>query len=403
MVALMKLPGFQVSPLLDLAPINEGLAAVSRRNQLDKQNERADKQMAMQEKAFTAQQQDRMRKLIAGRAQMIMDEPDDAKAAALFQRHFASPEIQAAIKENGLDPADFRGVAKAFHAEALGPVDPLERAKTQAQIESARASTAASQGAESRAAALHPLQRAELERKADPNLGYKTRAEAAAAHGMQPGTREYNEFVLTGDFPKGQTSPALQFAEREAAAKQFGLQPGSPAYQAYVLTGKMPREDQQPLTPTDKKAILEADEAVLTGREGIKSLDRATELSRKAYYGPGASIAGTVTGLIGNERGQATTELSNTVTENALRSLKAIFGGNPTEGERRILLDIQGSVNMPPDVREKIYARAREAAQRRLEFMDQRAKALRSQDYYKPQGQPGQAPANDLKAKYGLE
>lgn len=160
MVSLINLPKYQTSPLLDLSPINDGLDTYARGQQVAKANERADKQMAMQEKQFSAQQQDRLRKLIAGRAQMIIDEPDDAKASAVYQRHFSSPEIMSAIKENGLDPADFRGVAKAFHAEAIGPRDPIEAEKAKLAIAGMRQS----QGQAARMAPLEEeYRRAQIE------------------------------------------------------------------------------------------------------------------------------------------------------------------------------------------------------------------------------------------------
>jgi hypothetical protein len=79
-------------------------------------------------------------------------------------------------------------------------------------------------------------------------------------------------------------------------------------------------------------------------------------------------------------------ELDNVVTSQALSQLKAIFGAAPTEGERKILLDIQGSASQPADVRKAIFTRARAAAERRLGFYQQRSKELRGGEFYKPSG-----------------
>ncbi|MGF1948910.1 hypothetical protein ACQUFD_17780, partial [Enterococcus gallinarum] len=71
--------------------------------------------------------------------------------------------------------------------------------------------------------------------------------------------------------------------------------------------------------------------------------------------------AGTVAGVgavFGNQASQDTVELDNLVTSNALTQLKSIFGGNPTEGERKIMLDIQGSSAQPDAVRQRIFDRA---------------------------------------------
>lgn len=183
-----------------------------------------------------------------------------------------------------------------------------------------------------------------------------------------------------------------QVAQRRRVAASHGLDPSSPAYQSYVLTGKMPREDQTPLTATDKKAILEADEAVASTESAIQGLKRAKELSPKAYTGPMADVRGYGASLFGSDAGEATVELNNVITTNALTQLKAIFGGMPTEGERKILLEVQGSVNLPDKARQAIYDRAIDAANRRLAFNKQRADAMRGGTYYKPQG--NQQPQN---------
>ena len=191
---------------------------------------------------------------------------------------------------------------------------------------------------------------------------------------------------------KTKTSPAEETEGRKSAAAAAGLKPGDAGYQGFILTGKMPREDAGPLTATDKKAILEADEKILSSQTVISNLQQAKELSAKSYQGPTAGIRGMVTGAFGSEAGQATTEYNNLITTNALAQLKLTFGGNPTEGERRIMLDVQGSANLPHDLRVKILDRAIAAAERHLNFDKQRASELRGGDYYKSEdkrGQPG--------------
>lgn len=176
-------------------------------------------------------------------------------------------------------------------------------------------------------------------------------------------------------------------ARRQAAAS-LGLREGTPQFQSYVLTGKMPREDQQPLSASDKKAILEADDAVMSAETAIGNLKAAKDLSAKAYAGPLADKRGWAMSALGSEAGQATQELDNLVTTNALGQLKAIFGAAPTEGERKILLDIRGSSNLPHPLRVKIYDRGIALAERRLEMNRERAADMRGQTYFRPNGGP---------------
>jgi len=190
----------------------------------------------------------------------------------------------------------------------------------------------------------------------------------------------------------GNSNVAVVTEERRKVADSLGWKPDSDQYKSFVATGKLPKEDQQTLTVTDKNAILEADEAVAANKSTIGQLRSAIELSKKAYSGPGASYRGYATSLFGNEAGIATENLTNTVTGQALENLKATFGGAPTEGERKILLDVQGAASQAPEVREEIYRRAIAAAERRQKFNEERAAQLRGGTYYKTD-RGGAAPA----------
>jgi hypothetical protein len=176
--------------------------------------------------------------------------------------------------------------------------------------------------------------------------------------------------------------------ERDVAARKRvlqtqGVDASDPRNQQYMLTGKFPREDAQPLTASDKKAILDADEMVLANETAINNLGRAKGLSKEAWGFPGAGMLAKPASLF-SEGAQKTVEMDNTVIQQALDSLKSTFGGNPTEGERAILLQLQGSSSQPDAVRQKIFSRAEELVKKRLEFNKQRAGELRGGSYFKP-------------------
>ena len=191
-----------------------------------------------------------------------------------------------------------------------------------------------------------------------------------------------------------------QIQDRQMGAEAMGLSPDDPAYQAYVLTGKMPREDQAPLTATDKKAILEADDAVLANTAVIEQLTSVItpdasgkSLNDRAGSGMFAGAQSFAarndpTGLFDDATGQATTELQNIVLGQALSSLKSIFGAAPTEGERKILVDLQASIDKTPAERKSIIDRAILMAKARLKFNQDRAAMLRGGSYYKSGGGP---------------
>jgi hypothetical protein len=246
----------------------------------------------------------------------------------------------------------------------------------------------------------------------DPSKSYRVRAAQAAQYGLQPNTPEFRSFVLSGQLPapkdpldaeykraqikalEQKTVDANTPAARALIAQQFGLDPNSDAGKSYILTGKLPREDQQSLTATDKKAILEADDMVGTNKAVLNALDEAGKLNSKAnqgwFAGTRAAIGNNLPDMMvpdfisSPESSEATTNLDNAVVGQALTQLKAVFGGNPTEGERKILLDLQGSSSQPANVRAEIFARARRAAETRLKLNEDRANALRGGTFYKP-------------------
>lgn len=146
------------------------------------------------------------------------------------------------------------------------------------------------------------------------------------------------------------------------------------------------------LNPTTQKEIAEADDFILQNQAALDAIKRARQLNTTAYDGFAAGQrAVTANNIPGfkSPRSMDTVELENVVTNQALQSLRSIFGGNPTEGERKILLAVAGSVDQPREVRDRIYAEAQRLAEIRLKVNTEKASALRSGTYYRPGGQPG--------------
>jgi len=169
-------------------------------------------------------------------------------------------------------------------------------------------------------------------------------------------------------------------------AKDEGLIPGTPEYQARVkaLTGEGKGMN---LSAQEQKELFEAEDIVNASKSVLLNLSKAKELNNKAYSGFGAgarrTIARNIPGVSESEGVTATTEIENLVLSNGLDQLKAIFGGAPTEGERKILLDIQGSISMSPGEREKIWDRAMQAAARRMKTSQEKMEKIRKGAYGK--------------------
>lgn len=176
--------------------------------------------------------------------------------------------------------------------------------------------------------------------------------------------------------------------------KPLGFQTGNDGYQyAVYANGKGVRvvgEDGQPIKmQTANNASTKAQIAELTGsnnaiQESIVSLNKALDLSKKGLMdGYGADLRSEFVtnlpfGLGEGGAAERTRIYQNTITNNALSSLKAVFGGNPTEGERAMLLKVQGSANEPPAVREAILNEAIRMAKSRIASNQQQMQILGS-------------------------
>jgi hypothetical protein len=112
-------------------------------------------------------------------------------------------------------------------------------------------------------------------------------------------------------------------------------------------------------------------------------LEAAKKINKDAYSGYFAKgRAVLASNLPGSTPGaDATINIDNMMTGQALENLKATFGAMPTEGERKILLEMQASVDKTPKQREDIMDRAIAAAKRRSEYAGSKAKSIRSGEY----------------------
>lgn len=161
------------------------------------------------------------------------------------------------------------------------------------------------------------------------------------------------------------------------------------------------RQDKQ-MSPTVQKEIFETDESINAGKAVLTALDQALALNDKAYDGFQAGNRAAVTSNLpfaGKEGANATVDLENIITNQALGQLRTTFGSTPTEGERKILLEVQGSVNLTAPQRKAIWERAKIAVQQRMEFNATKAKQLRDGSYFSGQGpasMPSAPPASPV-------
>lgn len=184
---------------------------------------------------------------------------------------------------------------------------------------------------------------------------------------------------------------------RTQTEREFDRAQSDPAFADYLRTGK---GRDSALMAGDRQAVRESEDAAMAADNSIGMLksvlapgkDGSKPLNERAGSGALAKTNAWLarndpTGMLfDSEEGVATTELENVVLNQALASLKAIFGAAPTEGERQILVDLQASVDKTPEERKIIIGRAIQLAERRKSFYMDRANELRGGTYYQPGG-----------------
>ena len=384
MPPLMQLPAYQatqVDPGNFFEPINNALMQYRRGMDEQAKHQLARDQFGLHKREVDARLDDRA--LAQQRYQTFMSNPANMADLPAGVRPFVG----------ALGP---EGLHYGLNALMQARNDDIERRKAEASIEHSRAGTATS---------MAQLQQLKMQTP-------EWRMANAHRFGIDASTPEGKQFVITGNyappsnkfvhFKEGETggfvneragtftpTTAGDTTEgRRAKLSEMGVDPNSHAGKVYLANGKLPQAD--PMTATDKKAVFEAEEQLQTARQSVENLKLALQESAKAYTGPTAGARGYISSIVGSPAGEATENLHNIVATNAVQSLKSIFGGNPTEGERKILLELAGSVNKAQSVRDEIYRRAIALAERRIDFNQQRVDQLRGGNYYQPQGGPQQ-------------
>jgi hypothetical protein len=355
---------------------------------------------------MAAQQQPQAPQLAAGGVSQGAPMNIDPGQNAPQQPNSRSQQL-AAIMASPMVPPQMKQMAwTMYQQEQAQTLARQEQARTQAQNEAAARAAGIDPALAGNPTILSGAVQNRFANKSE-NIAVTNQAREAEANRLGLTGDQRNAYILNGQIPTregGTAQISNETRAREAEAARIGLKPGDPRYQNYVLTGKMPREDAQPLTATDKKAILEADELVNAGQAVIRSLEDAKKLSPRVntgYFASGrASIGNALPDalvpdfLSSKESSEATAIYENLVTGQALGQLKTMFGAAPTEGERKILLELQASVNKPDSVRQEILGRAMAEARKSLEFNRQRAASLRGNEYYKPEAQRSAAQGN---------
>lgn len=204
---------------------------------------------------------------------------------------------------------------------------------------------------------------------------------------------------------KQKEDPSRAYRLREEEAARAGLQPGSPQYQSYVLQGKVGRDE--PLSAGDRKAIRDAEGEIPAIDGTISSLDSALSLNDKTYSGYGAQTRGYLGSKLPDwavpdfvaepKKSAATSEFTNIISLEAAKQMAETLKGATTDRELAFFVTKLGDPSTPAPERAKILTRMRRLAQDKRQLSTDQSNDIRGGTYYRqnyrsgPQGAPPQA------------
>lgn len=143
------------------------------------------------------------------------------------------------------------------------------------------------------------------------------------------------------------------------------------------------------LAANERSRLFELQEQIDADVGVGESLKRLSGLVNQSYSGAAASFRGTAMSrlpFVDKTRANATVVSENIAIELALKQLKSTFGAAPTEGERKILLDLQASVDKTPEQKQRIIAAAMRAATARIKHRKDEMEGIRTGRYAVPTG-----------------
>lgn len=200
----------------------------------------------------------------------------------------------------------------------------------------------------------------------------------AQDEGYRPGTPEYQQRVAE----VGEMLIKRQTAQIDALVASQGAQ----KTQADIAQAKLDEQKKQGarLTPKELDLRVETEDAINAGTSALGALEKALELNPTTFD---ASLKDQAQKLLLQEtqtdhpRVKATREQENLLATQAVTQLKTLVGGNPTEGERTILLSLQGIGAKGREERKTIIENAMKAVKTRIERNKKRLTDIKAGRY----------------------
>ena len=190
----------------------------------------------------------------------------------------------------------------------------------------------------------------------------------AKDEGLTPGTSAYQTRVQ-----------AIAAASVDAKLAQINAQiAGMSLSQAKLINEQL---STQKMSDAELRLVIDARDTIGTLEGAIGDIKQAIGLNQNAYGGSIADLTEeTITQLFvpGDEKLRNTRLLKNFLGAQGVAKLRASFGGNPTEGERKILLELEGIDALTSAERATIMVRTLDALDKKAAREKKKLEELQS-------------------------
>lgn len=200
----------------------------------------------------------------------------------------------------------------------------------------------------------------------------------AQDEGYKPGTPEYQKRVAE----VGEMLIKRQTAQIDALVASQGAQQQTAELQKQKFEEQ--KKQGTRLTPKELDLRVETEDAINAGTSALGALEKALELNPTTFD---SSLKDQAQKLLLQEtqtdhpRVKATREQENLLATQAVTQLKSLVGGNPTEGERAVLMSLQGIGAKGREERKTIIENAVKAVKTRIERNKKRLEDIKAGRY----------------------
>ena len=209
----------------------------------------------------------------------------------------------------------------------------------------------------------------------------------ARDEGLRPGSKEFQARVSE----IAQTSVDAKLAQVTATLAGMSVQQANQALAMSKFENQ--KAQQSKLSPQEMKLKSETEDILLSTDQAMADLKRAYQLNPNTFDTSLGDIAQRkLLEAAGSKDPKviATREQTNLLSKSAVGKLKTSFGGNPTEGERKILLDLEGIDSKSKEERAIIMRNSYTALKNRREREQKRLNDIKQGLYRDTSGPSGE-------------